>query len=71
MNRAIFLAAVALLVGGCTQVEKGTGRALDNANGVFNTYAPKVWGPGETPPQTETVIDPVTGEKKVVERKGS
>ncbi len=71
MNRAIFLAALTLLLAGCTQVEKGTGRALNNANGVVTTYAPKVWGPGETPPQTETVIDPVTGEKKIVEKKGS
>lgn len=71
MNRAIIFLAVALLAAGCSQVEKGTGKALGNANGVVNTYAPKVWGPGETPPQTETVIDPVTGEKKVVEKRGS
>ena len=61
----IFLAAIPHAVG-CAQVEKGTGKALGNANGVVNTYAPKVWGPGETPPQTETAIDPVTGEKKPV-----
>ena len=76
MNRAIIFFASALLAAGCAQVEKGTGKALGNANGVVNTYAPKVWGPGENAaqtgtPQSEAEIDPVTGKKKEVEHRGS
>ena len=47
---ALLMAApIVTMVVGCSEVERGTGKSLSNANSVIRTGRSKVWGPGEAP----------------------